>query len=77
MPALVHSEQSSVLAGLIPADDLLRELSITRNTLRAYENDPMSMFPTSMKIGRRKYYSRRGIDRWLRLNLGDGIDDAA
>ncbi len=77
MAALFHSEQTSVLAGLIPAEDLLRELGITRNTLSKYEADPMLMFPLSMKIGRRKYYSRRGIDRWLRLNLGDSINDAA
>lgn len=77
MAALAHSEQSSVLAGLIPADDLLRQLDITRNTLAKYEADPFRMFPQGMKIGRKKYYSRRGIDRWLRLNLGDAIDDAA
>lgn len=77
MAALSQSEQRSVLAGLIPADELTRELGITRNTLRRYEADPMSMFPQGMKIGPRKYYSRRGIDRWLRLNLGDALDDAA
>lgn len=64
-----------LLADYISASELLIELGISHETLRTYEATPEALFPLGVKIGRRRLYSRRAIREWLRMRVGDPVDD--
>lgn len=49
---------------LLTAEDMLIILKISRRTLDSYLAD--QVIPPSFKIGRRLYWHREQIERWLR-----------
>lgn len=73
----VESASNQLLADFVAATELARELGVTPSTLARYENQPESLFPLGVKVGRRRLYSRRAIVAWLRMRVGEPIDDAA
>ena len=71
------SDNPALLADFISADELIRQLGITHDTRRRYEQQPESYFPIGVKIGRRRLYLRRAVADWLKMRVGEPIDDAA
>ncbi|MGL6071193.1 helix-turn-helix transcriptional regulator [Craterilacuibacter sp.] len=59
------THQDALHNALLTAEDMLCVLHISRRTLDSYLAD--NVIPQPFKIGRRLYWHREQIDRWLRL----------
>jgi len=58
------AETGAILGGWISRDDLAQELDVTPVTLARWATDGTG--PARVRIGRRVYYRRAAILRWLR-----------
>ena len=59
---------------LVPDPQVCREFGVCSMTLWRWGRDPTLNFPPAVKIRKRNYRSRRGLEetkaRWLRMALG-------
>jgi hypothetical protein len=69
MPTSPASSPTVVLSGYVPEKQLAAELNCSVRTLRRWTERRTG--PPVTKIGGRLWYSRAGIDTWLRWRSGE------
>ncbi|WP_160794563.1 helix-turn-helix transcriptional regulator [Craterilacuibacter sinensis] len=60
----IPASKSDLVETLLTTEDMLAILKISRRTLDSYLAD--QVIPPPFKIGRRLYWHREQIERWLR-----------
>lgn len=72
--AIAENAQSDSAAawfmhGLVESEAVERALGISSSTLARLESK--SSFPPALKLGRRNFYSRRAVERWIATRTGE------
>lgn len=59
---------------LVPDPEVLREFHITAMTLWRWDRDPGLNFPPPIRIRKRKFRSRSGLDNFKQRLLQEAVD---
>ncbi len=59
---------------LVSAVKLALELDVSKRSIERWMNDPGSEFPRPIKLGRRNFFERAAVERWLcQRDGGEGL----
>ncbi len=63
------SAMAGFMHGLMESEAVERALGVSSSTLARLERK--SNFPPALKLGRRNFYSRRAVERWIAERTGE------